>query len=154
MRFSTAVLAPVLSIGLIAPALAQELDQQTRQQIEAVHTKWVDAVNNGDANTLQTIVGPNAITIDVFGRTIGPPTLEFIQTLHKKGVTLSFPIDGIQPIKGDQAAVAYGTFTSKFTDPNIPPGQGNWIQVFERDGDSWKIRVYASSRSTLAAQVR
>jgi hypothetical protein len=67
---------------------------------------------------------------------------------------LSFPIDGVQALKGGQAAIAYGTFTSKYTDPNVPPGQGNWVQVFERDGDASKIRAYASSRAALAAQLK
>ena len=153
MRFSTAVLAPVLSIGLIAPALAQEVDQQTRKQIEAVHTKWIEAINNGDARTVLALSAPNVISIDAFGRTTPSRIAELVEMVHKKGVTLSFPIEGIEPIK-DGTVVAYGTFTSKYTDPNIPPGQGNWVQVFERDGDSWKIRVYAASRSTLASQAR
>jgi hypothetical protein len=50
-----------------------------------------------------------------------------------------------------QAAIAYGTFTTKFTDPKVPPGQGNWLQLFERDKDSWKLCVYTSTRATLAA---
>jgi hypothetical protein len=153
MRFSTAVLAQVLSIGLIVPALAQEVDQQTRQQIEAVHTKWIDAINSGDAKTVLVLSAPNVISIDAFGRTMPSRIGEPVEMVHKKGVILSFPIEGIEPIK-DGTVVAYGSFTSKYTDPNIPPGQGNWVQIFERDGDGWKIRVYAASRSTLAAQVR
>jgi hypothetical protein len=79
---------------------------------------------------------------------------EFVQGVHKKGIVLSMPIDGVQALKGGQAAIAYGTFTSKFTDPNVPPGQGNWVQIFEREGDGWKIVAHASSRSALAAQMK
>lgn len=50
MRFLTVFMAPVFAIVLVMPAFAQEADQQTRQQIEAVHQKWVDAVNKGDAD--------------------------------------------------------------------------------------------------------
>ena len=60
------------------------------------------------------------------------------------------PIDSVQVLKGGQAAIAYGTFTSKYADPNTPPGQGNWVQVFERDGQGWKIVAHASSRAALA----
>jgi hypothetical protein len=49
--------------------------------------------------------------------------------------------------------MSYGTFISKYADQSVPPGQGNWVQVFERDGDAWKIIAHASSRSALAAQV-
>jgi ketosteroid isomerase-like protein len=133
------------------PAFAQEVDQQTRQQIEAIHTKWVEAINKGDVDTLSAIGTPDVLVIDAFGRSIGPPNPEIAQMIQKKGITASFPIDGVQPIKGGQAAIAYGTFTTKFTDPKVPPGQGNWLQLFERDKDSWKLRVYTSTRATLAA---
>ena len=152
MRFLllAAFFASALAIGL-APAFAQEVDQQTRQQIEAIHTKWVEAINKGDVDTLSEIGTPDTLVIDAFGRSIGPPNPEIAQMIQKKGITASFPIDGVQPIKGGQAAIAYGTFTTKFTDPKVPPGQGNWLQLFERDGDSWKLRVYTSTRATLAA---
>jgi ketosteroid isomerase-like protein len=133
------------------PAFAQEVDQQTRQQIEAIHTKWVEAINKGDVDTLSAIGTPDVLVIDAFGRSIGPPNPEIAQMIQKKGITASFPIDGVQPIKGGQAAIAYGTFTTKFTDPKVPPGQGNWLQLFERDKDSWRLRVYTSTRATLAA---
>jgi ketosteroid isomerase-like protein len=149
MRFSAALIASVLAMG--APAFAQEVDQQTRQQIEAIHTKWVEAINQGDVDTLSAIGTPDTLSIDAFGRTIGPPKPEVAQMIQKKGITASFPIDGVQPIKGGQAAIAYGTYTTKFADPNVPPGQGNWLQLFERDKDSWKLRVYTATRVTLAA---
>jgi ketosteroid isomerase-like protein len=149
MRFSAALIASVLAMG--TPAFAQEVDQLTRQQIEAIHTKWVEAINKGDVNTLSAIGTPDVLVIDAFGRSIGPPNPEIAQMIQKKGITASFPIDGVQPIKGGQAAIAYGTFTTKFADPKVPPGQGNWLQLFERDKDSWKLRVYTSTRATLAA---
>lgn len=80
--------------------------------------------------------------------------MEFVQGLHKKGIVLSMPIEVVRALKGGQAAMAYGTFTSKYADPSVPPGQGDWVQVFERDGDSWKIAAHASSRSALAAQMK
>ena len=93
------------------------------------------------------------IGVDAFGRTIGPNP-ELLQVLHKRGITLSEPADGVQMLKGGQVAIAYGTFTSKYQDANVPPGEGNWVQVFERDGDGWKICATASSRSALAAKIK
>lgn len=46
----TKVVVPVLAAGLVIPEFAQEADQQTRQQIEAVQMKWVEAVNTGDVD--------------------------------------------------------------------------------------------------------
>jgi ketosteroid isomerase-like protein len=154
MRFSTTLAALALATAcLVMPAVAQEADQQMRQQIEAVHMKWLEALNNGDVDALSTTYTPATIQIDAFGRTVGV-NAEFVQGVHKKGIVLSMPIDGVQALKGGQAAIAYGTFTSKYADPNVPPGQGNWVQVFQREGDGWKIVAHASSRSALAAQMK
>jgi ketosteroid isomerase-like protein len=121
--------------------------------VEAVHMKWVEAINTGDVDAVSKLYEPTAIGIDAFGRQLGVDA-KFVQALHSKGITVSFPIDSVQALKGGQAVIAYGTFTSKYTDPNVPPGQGNWIQVFERDGDTWKLRVASSSRAALAAQMK
>jgi hypothetical protein len=153
MQFLTPFAVPVLAASLAIPAVAQEADQQTRQQIEAVHVKWLEALNQGDVGAVSTVYTPTTVQIDAFGRTMGINS-EFVQALHKKGITLSMPIDGVRALKGGQTAIAYGTFTSKFADPNVPPGQGNWVQVYERDGEGWKIVAHASSRSALAAQMK
>jgi len=147
------VVAPVLAACLVIPAFAQEADQQTRQQIEAVQMKWVEAVNKGDVDAFSTLYTPSTIGVDAFGRSIGV-NVELLQAVHKRGIALSAPVDGVQTLKGGQAAIAYGTFTTKYADPNMPPGQGNWVQVYERGDDGWKIRLYASSRSQLAAQIK
>ena len=153
MRFSTTLAALALVACSVMPAFAQEADQQIRQQIEAVHMKWLEALNKGDVDAFSTTYTRATVQIDAFGRTVGV-NAEFVQGVHKKGIVLSMPIDGVQALKGGQAAIAYGTFTSKFTDPNVPPGQGNWVQVFERESDGWKIVAHASSRSALAAQMK
>ena len=153
MRFSRKFLVPVMAAGLIMPVLAEEADQRARQQIEAVHMRWLEALNKGDVEAFSTTYTSATVQIDAFGRTVGV-NAEFVKALNKKGITLTMPIDRVEALKGGQAAIAYGTFTSKYADPNVPPGQGNWVQVFERDGESWKIVAHASSRSALAAQTK
>jgi hypothetical protein len=51
--------------------------------------------------------------------------IEFVQAVRSKGVTLNMSVHGVQAFKGGQAAMAYGTFISRFADPNVPPRQGN-----------------------------
>lgn len=153
MRFATGFAALVLLAGQVISAPAEEADQQTRQQIEGVHMKWLEAMNKGDVDAVSTTYTPHTVQIDAFGRTSGVDP-QFVQGLHKKGIVVSMPIEGVQALKGGQSAFAYGTFTSKYADPNVPPGQGNWVQVFERDGDTWKIVAHASSRAALAAQMK
>ena len=153
MRSTMRFAALVLFGGLATPASAEDIDQQTREQIEAVHMKWLDAINKGDVDALSTTVSPQTVQIDVFGRQNGV-SAGFVQSQHRMGIVLSMPIEGVRALKGGQAAMAYGTFTAKYADPNVPPGQGNWFQVFEREDDGWKIVAHASSRSALAAQTK
>jgi ketosteroid isomerase-like protein len=148
MRLSI-IVVPVLAIGLALPAVAQTADQQIRQQVESVHKKWVEAVNKGDAQSFAAVIAPNAISIDAFGKGKGPPSEEFIQGIRKRGISLSTTIDEVQSLQGGQAAIASGSFMSNYTDATIPPGKGNWLQIYEREGDGWKIRAYAASRVTL-----
>jgi len=87
-------------------------------------------------------------------RSAGPPGInaEFIQALQKKGLVLN--IEGIRVLRGGETGLAHGTYTSKYADPNMTPGEGNWVQTFERDGDGWNIAAHASSRSALASQMK
>ena len=92
------------------------------------------------------------IGVDAFGRTIGPNP-ELLQALHKRGITLSEPADGVQSQRrssGDCLRYLY----IKIPGCQRAPGRGNWVQVFERDGDGWKICATASSRSALAAKIK
>jgi hypothetical protein len=55
MRFPTARAALALVACLVMPAFAQEADQQMRQQVEAVHMKWLEALNKGDVDARAAI---------------------------------------------------------------------------------------------------
>ena len=51
MMFRSLVTVPALAVVLAVPASAQQtgaVDQQTRQQVEALVLKWTDALNKGD----------------------------------------------------------------------------------------------------------
>jgi len=111
----------------------------------------VEALNKGDIDAFARTYTADAMQIDAFGRTTGI-NAEFIQALQKMGVVLS--IEGIRVLRGGETGLAHGTYTSKYADPNMTPGEGNWVQTFERDGDGWNIAAHASSRSALASQMK
>jgi hypothetical protein len=121
MRFFIKFALPVLAASLVMPAIAQEADPQTRQQIETVHAKWLEGLNKGDVDAVSAAYTPSTVQIDAFGRMIGV-SAEFVQGLHRKGTTLSMPIEGVRALKGGRTAIAYGTFTSKHADLTVPPG--------------------------------
>jgi hypothetical protein len=70
MRFSRKFLVPVMTAGLIMPVLAEEADQRARQQIEAVHMRWLEALNKGDVEAFSTTYTSVTVQIDAFGRTV------------------------------------------------------------------------------------
>ena len=60
------MIIPMLGISLTAPAWAQQtntVDQQTRQQVEAIVTNYVDAINKGDGQAVAALFAPNPISI-------------------------------------------------------------------------------------------
>jgi hypothetical protein len=65
------VVVLVAATCLIVPALAEEAAQEVRQQIEAVHMKWLEALNKGDVEAFATMFTPATVQIDAFGRTLG-----------------------------------------------------------------------------------
>ena len=153
MRVLPSFVALYALAGLIVPLAAQESEFQARREIEAVHAQWVETLNKGDVDAFARTYTPETVQIDAFGRTTGV-NAEFLQVLQKKGIVLSMPIEGIRLLRGGQTGLAYGTYTSKYADPSMTPGEGNWVQTFERHGDSWKIVAHASSRSALATQMK
>src|ERR1700730_18065074 len=54
------------AIGFVMPALAQEqntVDPEVRQQIEAVHMKFVEAQNKGDAAAIAALFTQDAVQV-------------------------------------------------------------------------------------------
>ena len=84
----------------------------------------VEALNKGDIDAFARTYTADAMQIDAFGRTTGI-NAEFIQALQKMGVVLS--IEGIRVLRGGETGLAHGTYTSKYADPNMTPGEGNWV---------------------------
>jgi ketosteroid isomerase-like protein len=127
-------------------------DQQIRQQVEAVHITWREAINKGDGQSAAGVFTPNGIAVDAYGKLggVSQALSERVQAVHKRGLNLTTTIDEVvQPLSGGQVVLASGTFTATYTDINLPSGRGNWIQVYEREGEGWKIRASAIARVVL-----
>lgn len=157
MRYSMRITS-LLVIAYTVPAFAQQTsvaDSRTRQQAEAVLMQYTDAVNNGDTAALGAVFAPNALDINPFGILKDPGThFEETERVHKMGLILTAKVDDVEPIFGGQGAIVTAPYTSKFTDPAIPPGRGNMLLVLERAGESWKIRAISASRLLPAAPAK
>lgn len=144
--------AAVLAAGLAIPAAAQQKDMaaspEMRQQAEAIAMKWMDAVNNGDAQGWASQFSATPVDITPYGVTTSAAQIgEVIQKVHKLGLHLSVNVEDVQPLFGGQGLMSRGTYSAKYTaNPATSEVKGNWLQVLEREDGAWKIRATSVTR--------
>jgi uncharacterized protein (TIGR02246 family) len=158
MRCSMMIL-PVLAIGLALPAFAQQtnaVDQQTRQAVEAIVAKYVDAMNKGDGQALAALYAPNPIIITPRGKdTTRSQIQNWVETTHKMGLTVTAKVDDVESLFGGQGVVATANYTASYTNnPATSRVEGNWMFVLERAEGGWKIRARSATRLMPAAPPR
>jgi uncharacterized protein (TIGR02246 family) len=128
------------ALGLVLPVLAQEqntVDPEVRQQIEAVHMKYVEAENKGDAAAIAALFTQDAVQV-WYGRSEGglASGQQAIENRYRINFTSPSPFDSkivqIYPIGNDICAVTeYKHMTSK----------GHGVTIYGREADTWKIRM-------------
>jgi ketosteroid isomerase-like protein len=142
---------------IVAPACAQQAgtasEQKLRQEIEAVFTDWLAVFNKGDGKAAAAFFLPGAPAINPGGMVAGD-SQEYANRIvqqHQRNVTTTATVERVQAT-GTTAAYATGSFTATFGQGNQPPLQGNWLQIYERRGDAWKISAssFAQARAARA----
>jgi ketosteroid isomerase-like protein len=145
---TTTILA--LTVAMAPVAKAQQADSQTKQAVEAIVTKWTQAVNQGDDKTASSVFTSDALSIDVYGRSSGAQRAEVTKKVHEMGVDLTNKVDDVRSLASGQALLASGTFTVRYTNnPNVKPGDtltGNWMRVLVKEGSDWKIAAQSLVR--------
>jgi uncharacterized protein (TIGR02246 family) len=131
--------------AIVAPAFGQAagtaVEQKLRQEIEAVFTRWLDALNRGDGKAAAEFFAADAPAINPGGVVRGDSQdyVNRIEQQRRRSSKTTATIEQVQAL-GSDAAYATGPYTNTFGPNNNPSqSQGNWLQVFERRGDSWKI---------------
>jgi uncharacterized protein (TIGR02246 family) len=132
------------AIGFVLPALAQEqntVDPEVRQQIEAVHMKFVEAQNKGDAAAIAALFTQDAIQV-WYGLSEGglASGQQAIEKRYRETFAAPSPLDSkivqIYPIGNDICAI---------TEYKIMTWKGHAVTIFGRDADTWKIRMAYSN---------
>lgn len=147
---------PLLALALAVPAYAQPtgtVDQQTRQQVEAIVAQYVDALNKGDGKAMTALYGANPIDITPLGKSTSSAQIEQeTQTVHGRGLSLDAKADDIEPLAGGQVVVVTAPYNGTYSNnPATPKVQGNLMFVCEREGGGWKIRALSASRQATPA---
>jgi uncharacterized protein (TIGR02246 family) len=133
-----------LAVSPVVSAIAQEqntVDPEVRQQIEAVHMKFVEAQNKGDAAAIAALFTQDAIQV-WYGLSEGglASGQQAIEKRYRAFFAAPAPLDSkiIQmfPVGSDICAIM---------EYKIPTWKGHVITLFGREADDWKIRMAYSN---------
>jgi ketosteroid isomerase-like protein len=151
----TATTIVALAIAVAPITRAQQADDQTKQAIETMVAKWAQAVNKGDSETASSFFTPDALNIDVYGRTSGAQLGELTQKVQNLGINLTNKVDDVRSLASGQVLLASGTFSASYSkNPNMKPGEtvtGNWMRVLVKEGSDWKILAQDLTRQAPPA---
>ena len=133
-----------LAVSPVVSAIAQEqntVDPEVRQQIEAVHMKFVEAQNKGDAVGIAALFTQDAVQV-WYGLSEGglASGQQAIEKRYKATFAAPSPLDSkiiqVFPIGNDICAI---------TEYKIPTWKGHAVTIFGREADTWKIRMAYSN---------
>ncbi len=141
MRSSIVLVFAALS--LITSASAQQIDQNTRQQIERITGEYVENWNKHDAAGIAALYTKDGVQVTAAGVRSGPQEIEqayqsAIKTFpQNNGKT----IEQISPL-GNDAVILIGQFHLSGQGQNGPTKlDGRFTEVDVREGGTWKIRL-------------
>ena len=146
------------------PDLGQESDAHDRDRKE--HVARRERVHeclapseapgvNHSGETASSFFTPDALNIDVYGRTSGAQLGELTQKVHNLGINLTNKVDDVRSLASGQVLLASGTFSASYSkNPNMKPGEtvtGNWMRVLVKEGSDWKILAQDLTRQAPPA---
>ena len=144
MRLLLTLISLAVSPVVSAIALEQNtVDPEVRQQIEAVHMKFVEAQNKGDAAAIAALFAQDAVQV-WYGLSEGG-LASGQQAIEKRyRATFAAPSPSTVDSKIIQM-FPIGSDTGAITEYKVPTWKGHAVTIFARDADTWKIRMAYSN---------
>jgi uncharacterized protein (TIGR02246 family) len=140
----------VLILGCAPAAVAQNktASEAGTQAIKAAHEKFTAAWNKHDAAGIAALSAADGVWVTPTGIASGPLQIEnwykkLFSQIAGQGFVSS--VDQVQSLSGT-TAVALGHWTLE-----SPSSQGYWTEVYELQGQDWKIRLHAHNITPAAA---
>jgi uncharacterized protein (TIGR02246 family) len=133
-----------LAMSFAVPTFAQEqntVDPEVRQEIEAAHSKFVEAQNKGDAAAIADLFTQDAIQI-MYGLSEGglASGQQAIEKRYRAFFAAPSNLDSkilqMYPIGSDICVI---------TEFKVPTWKGHVVTIYGRDADTWKIRMAYSN---------
>jgi uncharacterized protein (TIGR02246 family) len=140
-----------LVVGFAPAAIAQEktASEAVTQAIKTAHEKFSEAWNKHDAAGIAALCTADGVFVTPTGIASGQQEIEnsykklFAQIAAEGFVE---PVDQVQTLSGN-TVIALGHWTLQ-----SPSLQGYWTEVYELQGQDWKIRLHAHNITPPAAQ--
>ena len=136
----SSIIVAFVTLGLITPACAQEIDQSTRQQIERIAAAYVENWNKHNAAGVAALYTKDGVQVTATGVKSGPQEIEQAYQSAMK----TFPqhngqtIEQISPL-GNNADIRIGQFHLAGEGQNGPTKlDGRYTSVDVREGGHGK----------------
>jgi uncharacterized protein (TIGR02246 family) len=141
IRMLTSNVTPAPAAATAATQETTTVDPEVRQQVEAVHTKFVEAQNKGDAAAIAALFTQDAVQV-WYGLSLGglASGQEAIEKRYRATFSAPTALDSkiIQMYQ-------IGNDLCVITEYKIPMWKGHAVTIYGRDADTWKIRMAYSN---------
>jgi len=154
MRSMRIILA-IAAIGLAAPASAQQVDQNTRQQIEKIIATFDEGYSKQDAARIAGVFAQDCVLIVAVGKHVytGPQEIEqFYQGAFKTGFTHGEgALPELTPL-GTDMLIGIGEYHVSGQGEKGPlKMDAHYSAVYVSNGGAWKIRLLTAVRDAPPA---
>lgn len=144
------IISAIVAIGFTASAFAQQVDQNTRQQIEKIVAAFEEAYSKQDAAEIAGLFAKDGVLIVSVGKHVytGPQEIEqFYQGGFKMGFNREeAKIDDLTPL-GTDMLISIGEYHVSGQGQNGPlKADGHTSTVYVNNGGAWKIRLLTAVR--------
>ena len=152
MKICSVVALVGLVISITLPALAQQkdtVDPKVAEQLSTLSKKTDEAFNNGDAAALGPLYTEDAVLVNDTGPIYGREAIVKHRADVFKQIQFSNHLDkrdqNSPHIIGtaDNEAWSNGEWSTTLKGEKFGPvdAKGNWIEIYRREGDTWKKRL-------------
>jgi uncharacterized protein (TIGR02246 family) len=152
---SPGIISAILVIGLAPPTFAQQVDPDTRQQVERLAATYAENFNKQDAAGIASLYARDGVLVSRAAKAVKTGAQEIEQTyqsVFKSGINhTDMTVDQVSPL-GTDAVIAIGEYHGSGHGQNGPiEVDGHWTEVDVREGGIWKIRLLTAFPNTPAA---
>jgi uncharacterized protein (TIGR02246 family) len=149
------IISAIVAIGLAPPTFAQQVDPNTRQQVERLAATYAENFNKQDAAGIASLYARDGVLVSRAAKAVKTGAQEIEQTyqsVFKSGMNhTDITVDQVSPL-GTDAVIAIGEYHGSGHGQNGPiEVDGHWTGVDVREGGIWKVRLLTAFPNTPAA---